>query len=99
MSLMPMAPAEEEIDLAGPADREEAPVLEEERPLLGKQQVEPRQVDLLFVHFHLREVGVVGQIERRARGDADLAVDSPVPVLVVLVWDELAKFRLVEPRT
>ena len=74
--------AEEQIDFAGLADGEEAAVLEEERPLLGKQQVEPRQVDLLLVDFDLREVGVVGEIEVHARRHADLGVDAEVVPVV-----------------
>ena len=41
-----------------PGEGEHAEILEEEIALLGKEQVEPRQVDLLLVDFHLREVGV-----------------------------------------
>ena len=78
------AAAEEQIDLTRAPDREQPAVLEEERPLLREQQVEARQVDLLFVDFDLREVGVVGEVERRARRDADLGVDAPVAGLVVV---------------
>ena len=76
------AAAEEQVDLAALADGEQPAVLEEERPLLGKEQVEPCQVDLLLVDLHLREVGVVGQVERHARRHADLAVDAPVGVFI-----------------
>ena len=41
------------------AEVEDALALEEELALLGEEQVEARQVDLLLVFFDLREVGVV----------------------------------------
>ena len=53
------AAAEEELDLLGDADREQAGVLEEEGPLLGKEEVEAVEVDLLLVDLDLGEVGVV----------------------------------------
>ena len=62
------AAAEEQVDLAGVADREEAGVLEEERPLLREEQVEAVEVHLLIVDLDLREVGVDGA--RRASGSA-----------------------------
>ncbi len=62
------AAAEEQIDLTGIADREEAGVLEEERPLLGEEQREAIEVDLLIVDLDLGEVGVDGA--RRASGSA-----------------------------
>ena len=49
---------EEQVDLLRVAELEGRRVLEEERPLLGEEQVEARQVDLLFVGLDLREVGV-----------------------------------------
>ena len=55
------AAAEEQIELVALADREQAGVLQEERPLLGKAQIEAREVDLLRVDLDLREIGVVGQ--------------------------------------
>ena len=36
--------------------------LEEEVALLGEEQAEPRQVDLLLVDLDLREVGVDGEV-------------------------------------
>ena len=75
--------AEEQVDLARTADRKQPAILEEERALLREQQVESRQVDLLLVHLHLGEVGVVGEVERHARGDADLAVDAEIAGAVV----------------
>ena len=49
------------------AELEDALVLEEEIALLGEEQVEPREVDLLLVGFDLREVGVDGEVPARAR--------------------------------
>ena len=49
------------------AEREVAGVLEEEVALLGKEQVEARQVHLLLIDFDLREIGPVGRVERQRR--------------------------------
>ena len=76
--------AEEQLGLAQVAaagrslvgDRERSRVLEEERPLLGEEQVEPVQVDLLVVDFHLGKIGVDRGVERQARGDAVLEVGA-----------------------
>ena len=45
--------------VADAAEGERALVLEEELALLGKEQAEAREVDLLLVGLDLREVGVV----------------------------------------
>ena len=47
------------------AELEDAGVLEEEVALLGKEQAEAREVDLLLVGFDLREVGVDGEVPRQ----------------------------------
>ena len=70
------AAAEEQVDFARVAHREEAGVLQEERPLLGEEQVEAIEVHLLVVDLHLREVGVVGAVERQAGRDVVLGVDA-----------------------
>ena len=57
---------------------EDALALEKEVALLGKEQVEPRQVDLLLVLFDLREIGVVREVGGQALGDAVLHVDADV---------------------
>ena len=44
---------------AAAGEVEHAAAFEEEVALLGKEQAEPRQVDLLLVDLDLREVGVV----------------------------------------
>ena len=71
-------PAEEDVDRPGLSDREQARVLQEERPLLGEEQREPVEVDLLVVHLDLREVGVEGGVEGQARADAVLQVGPDV---------------------
>ena len=50
-------PAGREVEHAGP--------LEEELSLLGEEQAEPREVDLLVVDFGLREIRVHREIERQ----------------------------------
>ena len=72
------AATEEEVDLAGVADAEEAGVLKEERPLFREEQVEPIQVDLLIVHFHLSEVSVHGRVQRKAGSKAVLQVAADI---------------------
>ena len=54
---------------AGAAAREveHAAAFEEEVALLGKEQVEARQVDLLLVDLDLREVGVDGEVGGEVR--------------------------------
>ena len=47
---------------ATPPNANSALVLEEELTLLGEEQAEAREVDLLLVGFDLREVGVVGEV-------------------------------------
>ena len=44
--------------------RENVGVFEKELPLLGEEEAEPGQVDLLRIRFDVREIGVVGQVER-----------------------------------
>ncbi len=67
------AAAEEEVGAPCP-DGEEARVLEEERALLGKQQREAGQVDLLVVDLDLREVGVHRHVQGEALGDLHLGL-------------------------
>ena len=67
--------AEEQLDLLRFPDTEQAGVLKEEGPLLGKEQAEPVQVDLLLVRLDLGEVRVVGEVQRQARGQRVLEVD------------------------
>ena len=56
------------------AEVEDTAPLEEEVALLGKLQAEPGEVQLLFVHFHLGEVGPHGDVGGQVRGDAVLQV-------------------------
>ena len=65
------------------AEGERALVLEEELALLGKEQAEPRQVDLLLVGLDLGEVGVVGEVRGQALRHAVLHVDADVAAEVV----------------
>ncbi len=74
--------AEEHFRFAGHPDRKETRVLEEERPFLGKKQIEAIEVDLLLVDFDLSKVGVVGGVERQARRQAVLQVDAELAVPV-----------------
>ena len=63
--------------LARPANANVAEPLEEEIALLGKEQVEPREVHLLLVDLDLREVGVDGEVGGQVLRDAvlDVAAD------------------------
>ncbi len=66
-----------------PAESENALTFKKEVPALGEEEVEPRQVDLLEVVFDLREIGVVGQVERQALREAVLHVEADIAVGVV----------------
>ena len=69
---------------AEPAAEIEDPLpFQEELALLGKEQAEPRQVDLLLVHLHLREVGVVGEVCGQPLRHAVLHVDPEVAARIV----------------
>ena len=61
---------------AGPAEREQPLVLQKEFALLGKEQREAREVDLLLVRLHLGEVRVDGEIGRQVLRDAVLDVEA-----------------------
>ena len=78
----PRGPAEA-AEAGHPPEVEDALALEEELALLREEQAEPRQVDLLLVDLHLREVGVVGEVRRQVLGQAVLHVDAAVSVAVV----------------
>ena len=60
------------------SDRKQPRILQKERPLLGKEEVEPIKVHLLVVHLHLRKISVVGAIQCEARGDAVLQIDTDI---------------------
>src|SRR5439155_6396971 len=62
--------------------REDARILEEEGPFLREEQRKTREIRALLVHFDLREVGVVREVERETRRHAvlELAADIPAPV-------------------
>ena len=75
----PAATAEPPAD-APAREVEDAVSLQEKLPLLGKEEAEAGQVHLLLVHLHLREVGVVGEVGREVRCDADLHVEAEIAV-------------------
>ena len=64
------------------AELEDTRVLEEELALLGQEQVEARQVHDLVVGFHLREVGVGGEVEHEAGAHLPLGVGAHRRVVV-----------------
>ena len=66
-----------------PPEVEDALAFEEELAFLREEQAEPRQVDLLLVHLHLREVGVEGEVRGQVLGESVLEVDAAVPAGVV----------------
>ena len=76
------AAAEEEFDGAAEgtpaADSKQARVLQEERPLLGEEETETVEIDLLVIGFDLCEVRVQGHVESQARSDAVLQIDTAV---------------------
>ena len=49
---------------------------QKELPFFWKEEVEPREVNLLLVHLDLREVRVVGQVRGEVLGDAVLGIKS-----------------------
>ena len=63
---------------------EHAAALEKEVTLLGKEQAESREVDLLLVDLHLREVGVDGEVGGQVRRDAVLHIAANIAIEVVL---------------
>ena len=84
------ATAEEQIDFLFLAHGEETGVLQEERTLLRKAQVETREIDLLGIDLDLREVGVVGEVEVQAGRDAELGVGADAAIEVGLQsWREV----------
>ena len=60
------------------AEREGAGVLDEEVPLLRKEERKAGQVDLLLVDLDLGEVRVVREVERQPRRDPELHVEPDV---------------------
>src|SRR5690606_8543483 len=72
------SPREEGLGRLRSAVLEEARALQEELAFLGKEQVEPGEVELHVVGLDLSEVGIDGQVEREARREAVLEVDAEV---------------------
>ena len=61
---------------AGRGKVEDAGILQEERPFLGKEDGETREIDLPCIHFRLAEVGVRGDGQLETRGDVVEHVQS-----------------------
>ena len=70
------AAAEEDVGRSIVAELEELGTLQEELPFFRIEEAEAAQVDLDVVHFHLGEVGVVGQVQGEARCEAVLHVQA-----------------------
>ena len=60
------------------AEGEHTLVLQEEFPLLGEEEREPRQVDLLLIRLHLGEVGVHGEVGDEVVRDGVLHVEPDI---------------------
>ena len=69
---------EEDFDLARLPHREEPGVLQKEGSFFWEEQIESVEVDLLVVDLHLCEVGVVGNVQGHAGGDAVFEVGSDI---------------------
>ena len=93
------AAGEEQIDRLRLAELERRRVLEEERPLLGEEQIEAREVHLLLVGLDLREVGVDGRVEREVGTDSPLHVDADVAFADPPDRPGAVKSLLAEPST
>ena len=76
----PDAAREKQIDLLRLTELKRGGVLEKERTLLGEEQIEARQVDLLLVGFDLGEVGVHREIQRQVRPDPPLESTPTSPL-------------------
>ncbi len=77
---------EEEVDLLRLAELEGRGVLEEERPLLGEEEVEAGEVHLLLVGLDLGEVGVNRHVQREVGPDSPLEVAADLGLVVDLVF-------------
>ena len=74
------ATAEEHLYLSPAADRKLTGVLKKEGALLREKQVEAIEVHLLIIDLDLREVGVVRQVECKARSNGILDVETDIAV-------------------
>ena len=63
-------------EAAGAAKREQTLVLQEKLPLLGEEQAEPGQIDLLCIHLNLGEIRIVGQIHGQTWSQTVFHIDS-----------------------
>src|SRR4029434_9362245 len=66
---------------ADTSERERPGVFKKEVPLLGKEEIEPCQVHLLLIDFHLREISAVGRVKGQRGRQAVLEIESPVDIL------------------
>ena len=78
---------EEQVNRLRLAELKGLRVLEEERPLLGEEDREPGQVDLLLVGLDLREVGVDRRVERQVGAHAPLDVQPDITREVDLIGE------------
>jgi hypothetical protein len=70
------AAREEELHRLRRARGKDARVLEEERTLLWKKQRKAREVRALLVDLDLREIGIVGEIERETWRHTELGISA-----------------------
>ncbi len=87
------ASREEQIDGLRRAGGENAGILEEEWPLFWKKEWEAREVGALLVHLDLGEVGVVREVERQTRRDAELELAADIPTLARFRVDRKVSFH------
>ena len=73
---------EEKVNFISLADGKEVRIFQEERSLFREPQVEPCQVDLLGIHFDLREIGVDRDVQIQASGDAEFGVEADIAIEV-----------------
>ena len=59
---------------------EQALPFKKEFTLLWKEETEPREVELLLVDLHLREIGVVRDVGREALGQSVPQIEAEIPV-------------------
>src|SRR6185436_20520409 len=70
-----------------PAEIKDPLSLEKEVALLGEEQAEARQVDLLLIFFNLREVGIDGKVGNQPARQAVFRVDADVAPEIVAEGD------------
>jgi hypothetical protein len=58
------------------AKLEDGGIFQKKLSLLGEEEAESSQIDLLLIRFHLGKVGVHRQVQRQSRSDSILDVHS-----------------------